>query len=94
MILCSIITLLMFCCLTAHAANSMIELQDNHSDRYVVNEGDTSWGISAKFLKDLWRWPHLWEINKPSINSKRIKLPNERIGLLIVLSAFERISYA
>jgi hypothetical protein len=51
MILRPIITLLMFCCLTAQAANKNIELQHSHPDSYVVVKGDTLWGISAKFLK-------------------------------------------
>jgi nucleoid-associated protein YgaU len=52
MILRPIITLLMFCCLTAHAVNKNIELQKNHPDHYVFVIGDTLWGISEKFLKD------------------------------------------
>ncbi len=85
MILRLIITLLLFCCLTAHAANSNIELQNNHPDRYVVIKGDTLWGISAKFLKDPWQWPHVWKMNKAEISNPHLIYP----GDVIVLTMFD-----
>jgi hypothetical protein len=41
----AIITLLMLCCLTAHAANDDTPLTNDHPDRYIVVKGDTLWGI-------------------------------------------------
>jgi hypothetical protein len=84
MILRPIITLLMFCCLTAHAANNNIELQNNHPDRYVVVKGDTLWGISAKFLKDPWQWPHIWKMNKAEISNPHLIYPGDVIVLTMV----------
>jgi hypothetical protein len=84
MILRSIITLLMFCSLTVHAANNNIKLQNNHPDRYVVVKGDTLWGISAKFLKDPWQWPHVWKMNKSEISNPHLIYPGDVIVLTMV----------
>lgn len=79
----TIITLLMFCCLTAHATDNDIALQDNHPDRYVVVKGDTLWGIATKFLKDPW---HIWKINKAEI-----KNPHElHLGDVIMFDASDK----
>lgn len=43
------------------AADSL--LADSYPDRYTVETGDTLWGISAKFLRDPWRWPEVWQGN-------------------------------
>lgn len=84
MILRSIITLLMFCCLSAHATNNNIELQNNHPDRHVVVKGDTLWGISAKFLKDPWQWPNVWALNKANIKDPHWIYPGDVVVLDIV----------
>ena len=81
MILRPIITLLMFCCLSAHATNNNIELQNNHPERYAVVKGDTLWGISAKFLKDPWQWPKVWKMNKAEISNPHLIYPGDLIIL-------------
>lgn len=35
-------------------------LRDSHPQHYVVQPGDTVWGVSEKFLHDPWRWHELW----------------------------------
>ena len=39
---------------------------------YVVQQGDTLWGISGVYLQEAWRWPELWEINPQVDNPHRI----------------------
>lgn len=49
------------------------ELADGAPDRHIVVPGDTLWDISAKFLKQPYRWPEIWRLNQEQIkNPQRI----------------------
>lgn len=58
-----------------------LELNPDHPTRYVVVKGDTLWDISAKFLRDPWRWPELWNLN-PEINNPHLIYPGDAISLI------------
>ena len=59
----SLIFLLSFA-VAAIAATSSPELRADAPERYTVVPGDTLWGIATRFLRDPWRWPELWKMNR------------------------------
>jgi nucleoid-associated protein YgaU len=58
-----------------------IELAPDAPDHHVVVRGDTLWGISAKFLKDPFRWPEVWKMNAEQVKNPHRIYPGQVVIL-------------
>ena len=67
---------------TTMVTETTVPINPSAPKSYVVQRGDTLWGLANKFLKDPWLWPEIWYVNPEVSNPHRI-YPGDTLRLAI-----------
>ena len=79
---------------TVAAANNPLLLANDAPTIYTVVKGDTLWDISGKFLKEPWRWPEIWNMNRDQIKNPHLIYPGDVVKLSFDASGKPLLSIA
>ena len=64
-------------------AQQDVAVRSDYPDEYVVQQGDTLWDISGRFLEKPWQWPAIWQAN-PQVDNPHLIYPGDRLRLVWV----------
>ncbi|WP_153946278.1 LysM peptidoglycan-binding domain-containing protein [Cupriavidus sp. U2] len=67
---------------TAQQGIPVSELAPNAPGQYTVRSGDTLWGISGQYLRQPWRWPALWGMNRQQVRNPHLIYPGQILYLV------------
>jgi LysM repeat protein len=54
------------------------QAESEEPQTYVIQKGDTLWGLSERFLKDPYHWPNLWARN-PVLTNPHVIFPGQKL---------------
>jgi LysM repeat protein len=53
--------------------------QNDEPTIYIIQKGDTLWGLSDRFIKDPYYWPDLWAANPRHITNPHLIFPGQKL---------------
>lgn len=80
-LICLLLPVLTMAAQPNDSANMGLDIRNDAPDQHIVVKGDTLWDISGKFFNDPWKWPHIWGLNKATINNPHWIYPGDIIFL-------------